>query len=332
MKKIVNPLVIILIIFFLENILKISKNGTLLIVILFFSSISQGAIALVAAAELSKGKWIDPIKKNLLSLHKMILVVFFLFLIFSFKLKEVYPWVVLNSGWLNSDFFILRNGIFLFASYIFAKSLFKETTLEASRKKLFSTLYLLSFTASQSLSAFDLVMTLEYPWYSTLFGGYTFIEALYSGIAISVIILKIKEKKNSLDEKFKKVLVDLSKMIFGFSLLWAGLFYSQFLVIWYGNLPEEVEFFIKRIIHLPFKILGYSIIFFLFVFPFSILLSRRIKENLKIVFFVSLFILSSLIAERFFYILPHLKVNPIVFSFEIILLSLLFIKTIKNSL
>src|SRR4030067_2605156 len=96
--------------------------------------------------------------------------------------------------------------------------------------------------------AFDWVMSLMYPWISTLLGGYFFIDSLFGGCALSAILYvflygrrqRIEEPEGRSDMK------DLAILLFGFSLLWAGLFYSQFLVIWDGHIPEEESFLAAR--------------------------------------------------------------------------------------
>jgi len=171
-------------------------------------------------------------------------------------------------------------------------------------------------------------MSLEYPWYSTLFGGYTFIESIFSGIAIAGIITGMKLRGGVTDPSLRKVLIDTATMMFGFSLLWAGLFYAQFLVIWYGNLPEEVGFLTRRSIHFPLKIAGYSIILLLFVLPFVILLSKEIKKNSKVVSLVGLSVLLGIFVERLFYLIPDLTLNPLIIVFEIVMVGVLFFRLI----
>ncbi len=323
-------LIAIVIIFLFENILKAGANGTLLLTILFWSSLAQGTVALVAAADVARGGWIKPVKRELLAFYPMILILSVLFLMFSTKLDNVYPWAEDEGIWLNKKFFVMRNVLILFVNFYLAHLFSRESISEGARKNTFAVLYLFTFILSQSLIAFDLIMSIEYPWYSTLLGGYTFIESIYSGIAIGGILTVNLLRKNPSAPLFRKVLVDMATMTFGFSLLWAGLFYSQFLVIWYGNLPEEVSFLIKRTFDLPLKFMGYSVILLLFVLPFVALLSREIKKNTSVVFFVASIVLTGIFIERLVYLLPHLEINPLVLAIEFISLALLFINLNKN--
>jgi hypothetical protein len=111
--------------------------------------------------------------------------------------------------------------------------------------------------------------------------------------------------------------------MFGFSVLWGGLFFAQYLLLWYGNLPEEVEFIVSRLESLPLLALS---VFFLaanFLTPFLVLLSRRAKESAPVVGAVAATVLTGLFAERLFFILPSaplpvgllLVENVLVFAF-----------------
>lgn len=318
------------VIFLFENILNAGGNGTLLLSILFWLSLAQGTVALVAAAELARGGWIKPLKRELLSFYPMILILAVLFLVFSFKLNEIYPWTANQGIWLNKRFFVVRNFLLNFACFYFAHLFSKESIAEGSRRGIFAVLYLFAFVLSQSLVAFDLVMSIEYPWYSTLFGAYTFIESIYSGIAVGGILTINILRKNPSSEPLRRVLVDIATMTFGFSLLWAGLFYSQFLVIWYGNLPEEVSFLVKRATHSDLKLMGYAVILSLFVLPFVILLSREFKKSRAVVLSVSSIVLIGIFIERLVYLLPHLAINPPVLAVEFIAIGLLFVNLNRN--
>jgi hypothetical protein len=323
-------LIAIGVIFLFENILKAGENGTLLFTILFWSTLAQGCVALVAAAEIARGAWIQPIKKELLAFYPMILVLAVLFLMLSVKLDHIYPWIKSQGLWLNRTFFVARNGFMFFITFYLAHLFSKESINEGKSKGTYAVMYLFSFIVSQSLIAFDLIMSIEYPWYSTLFGAYTFIEAIYAGIAIGGVITFNLLRGNPASSAYRRVLVDIATMTFGFSLLWAGLFYSQFLVIWYGNLSEEISFLLRRAENTSFKLMGYSVIFMLFVLPFVILLSREIKKRGTIVLIAVTIVLAGIFIERLLYLLPHLNINPVVVIVEFIALGLLFVNLNTN--
>ncbi len=297
----------------IEYNLRFFKHGSLLFTLTFLVSIIEGVFALLSIGILSRANWIKPIEKYIFSLNKTLLYSSILFLLVYFELK-IYPWYEKETFWLNDKFFIFRNFILLLATYIFS----------LKHSHAFAVLYLVVFVFSQSLIAFDWIMPLEYPWVSTLFGGYFFIESIYMGIALSAIIcivLVIKEKTNI--EILENSLKNISTLMFGFSILWAGLFYSQFLVIWYGNIPEETFFILKRLTNSPVKEMAYLIIPCLFILPFIFLISKKAKTKKIIVFTTSLLIFFGIILERLVFIMPILNLNYSIISIEFFSLVLL---------
>ena len=312
-------------IFGIESTLKGSGNGSLILVLSFFVALAEGSIALAAIGEITKAKWLLPIKKELLSTYPLLLFFSFLFLLFNFNMA-IYPWTVEEGFWLNKQFFMARNFLFLILTYLLARKFASESTRESKNKNTYAVFYLLIFAVSQSLVAFDWVMSLAYPWISTLFGGYFFVEAIYSVIALAGIFYFLLYR-NSPKEAFSEIepkLKDISTLLFGFSLLWVGLFYAQFLVIWYGNIPEETSFIIERISKSPFIELSYLVLLILFLIPFVVLISMKVKVNPYIIFPLSIMVLSGIFAERFLMIAPIISLNPYALIIEFLGIAFLF--------
>lgn len=300
-------------------------GGAFLLALAYWVSITQGCIALVAGAELSNAKWIRPLRRVLLGVHPLLLFFSFLFLLMWTRM-EMYPWAPSTGAWLGKPFFIARNFVLLLLTYASARAFSRQCLVDGGRKNLFAVLYLLAFVASQSLIAFDWVMSLEHPWFSTLFGGYFFVEAFYGGIAVAVLacIFIIERTKET-----RETLRDSAKMLFGFSLFWAGLFYSQYLVIWYGNLPEELSYMLKRISP-PYYVISRSILAMMFVIPFIVLLSKKVKTNRPVMLLLALFVLSGIFLERILFIVPVVPVNIPVCAVEFVVLLLLFFFTLPR--
>jgi hypothetical protein len=300
-------------------------GGAYLLTLVFWTSITQGCVALVAAAELSNAKWILPLRRMLLGVHPLLLFFSLLFLL-VWSHMEMYPWAPATSVWLGKTFFILRNFILLILTYVLAR-LFSRQCLEGgNRIHFYAVLYLLAFVVSQSLVAFDWMMSLEYPWFSTLFGGYFFIEAFYGGIAVAIVISGFFVKRSRENEE---TLRDSAKMLFGFSLFWAGLFYAQYLVIWYGNLPEELSYLLKRISP-PYYFLSRSILALLFIIPFVVLLSKKVKTSRPIMLLIALCVLAGIFLERVLFIVPVVPVSIPVCAVQFIILKLLFLSAMHR--
>lgn len=257
----------------------------------FLIQVLYGLVALQAISFLSRGEWLSKLKEEHLKVTKFLL--FLLFIIFLFiPFTRYYPWIGKEGLWFNTYFFVFRNFLLLLISYQFAK-LFKEKIRGQNAH-----LYLLSFVISQSIFAFDFILSLEYPFYSTLYGGYFFIESIFISLCINHFYLIKKEDR--------EILYKNSSMMFGFSLLWSGLFFTQFLVIWYGNLPEETHFLIERVSKFPFNYLSPLVILLSFLIPFPLLAPKSTKLNKKFVSILSILIISGLLIERIVIIFPSI--------------------------
>jgi hypothetical protein len=132
-----------------------------------------------------------------------------------------------------------------------------------------------------SLFAFEMVMGMDRYWYSTMFGGFTFVGNIYIAWAATAILMVYLAYNNP---QFWKILRgqqlhDLGKLIFGFCMLWGYMFISQYLPIWYGNLPEETHWFLLRIREDPWRNISWLVLPMCFFIPFIMLAARDIKKN-----------------------------------------------------
>jgi hypothetical protein len=314
-------------IYLLENTVRPDQSGSLLQTLLFWVALAQGSVALVAVSDLSKGKWIRSMKRELLSVFPMIMLIAALSLIL-FKQINMYHWSHENyNAWLEQWFFVMRNFVLLTISFLLAWKFAIESLKESESKNLWAALYILSFVSSQSLLGFDWVMSLEYPWISTLFGGFFFIESMYSGIAVGIIILLFKRKDvvEGDHHGHSSISKDLTNFLFGFSLFWAGMFFAQFLTIWYGNLPEEVVFISKRLDHPVVRELGILSLLCLFFIPFISLLSRKVKASPLLAAVVALIVMAGLFIERLVYLMPVVNMRFDILAIEMVVLAILFI-------
>lgn len=141
-------------------------------------------------------------------------------------------------------------------------------------------LYIMAYALVLSLLAFDLVMSADPQWISTLFGPYAFVKAFYMGLGGLIIVAAIVHLRHGEASTLNPShFHDLGKLFFGFCMLWADFFYCQFLVIWYGNLPEETNYIIQRTMTLPWSRLAWAVFILSFVIPFLILLNKQVKTK-----------------------------------------------------
>jgi Ni/Fe-hydrogenase subunit HybB-like protein len=168
-------------------------------------------------------------------------------------------------------------------------------------------MFLVLYAVVLSLLGFDLVMALAPEWSSTLFGAYFFMSNFYLGLAAIAIITVLARACLKLHQHIaSSQLADLAKLMFAFCLLTGYFLWSQYLVIWYGNLPEEVAYVVLRISGTPWRFLAWSIFFMIFVIPFVVLLSRRVKQQPRMVLALAGLIVVGMWLERYLLVMPSL--------------------------
>lgn len=282
---------------------------------LFFSAIAQGAVLFSALMHTVKAKWSGRLSDIAESFAAFFPVSLLLFVILFFGQQYVFPWLHEDlhgkEVWLNVPFLFGRNLVGLCLLYGFglaflyhrlyfslkargASGPFGRRLLArwenappnearmAIRMTVFGILYLLAFALVLSLVGYDLVMATDPHWYSTLFGAYCFIKAVYIGFGALIILgalLHLSDKNHY--QLAENQFHDIGKLFFAFCLVWADFFYAQFVVIWYGNISEETTYIIERTMATPWNVLAWTIFISCFLAPFLILLNRRIKTNPK---------------------------------------------------
>jgi hypothetical protein len=318
-----------------------------LINLLFFSAVAQSGPVLGAIYHLTEARWgrrVMPLAMGLGSFLPISFVLFaVLFVGFPYlpKYSSEFPG---RHSWFNPLFLIGRDilgiailySVSLAFSYRFLNSTLHGTSSHSSltesrgfprnaesgherrpggnrnAQKLtpLAVLVVGIYAVVFSLIGFDLVMALDRQWYSTLFGGYFFISSFYIGltaITLTVVILRNYLRPN---EQIKSAaLWDLGKLVFAFCLLTAYFFWAQYLVTWYGNLPEEIGFFMRRLHNPSWAWLAWTAIAMTFGVPFLALLSQRAKQSSSVLCFVASIALVGMWLERYLLVVPSLGSN-----------------------
>jgi hypothetical protein len=262
--------------------------GIYLVNLLFWSSFAITGPAIAAMMQLTEARWSPTVKRIALTTSGFLPVSFVLFLVLlAFGIGTLYPWVnapelvVKKKQWLNVPFFVLRTGIgaalLFWVSWAFTRAVFAEGTHDgpaavARRNRLASTLLFL-FVIVLSLWGFDLLMSLDPVWYSGLLGGYYVVTSLYPGFGL-VTFLTIRANARGLTSVSPSAIQDVAKLTFAMCVMWMYFFFSQYLVIWYGNVPVETRFFLRRFFADPWRTLAWVILIVGALVPFSYLLKR----------------------------------------------------------
>ena len=284
-----------------------------LINFLLWSAIAQGAVLFSAVMHMTKARWSGPLSALSESFAAFFPLSFVLFLILFLGQNHIFPWLHEDlhgkEVWLNIPFLFARDCIGLLLLYAIGFAyLYNALQLRSAanqpqgtfgqmiargwhrnkrnpeqvKKKMtiWAGLYILAFTLVLSLIGYDLVMSMDPHWISTLFGGYTFVKAFYVGLGALIILAAIiqirKGKASGLEPSHFH---DIGKLFFAFCLLWADFFYVQLTVIWYGNIPEETHYVIERTVLVPWNTLAWTIFVVCFIIPFVILLNKKVKSN-----------------------------------------------------
>jgi Ni/Fe-hydrogenase subunit HybB-like protein len=284
-----------------------------LINFLFWSAIAQGGLLFSAVMHLTKARWSQPVQNLAESFAAFFPISFGLFLLMFLGKDYIFPWLHHDlhgkEAWLNLPFLFTRNLIGLLVlyglglAYLYNAMRLKldpgsssgkiqsfflrgwkgnEQDRQKCRKRLsrLSVLYILAYAVVLSVISFDLVMSMEPHWYSTLFAPYSFIKAFYIGlgglIVLAAVIRLVQGEQSRITGSHFH---DVGKLFFAFCLLWGDFFYVQLMVIWYGNISEETSYVITRTVMLPWKPLAWAVFLVVFILPFLVLLSQRIKTK-----------------------------------------------------
>ena len=259
-----------------------------LVNLLFWSSLAVTGPALAGMIQVTEGRWSPTIKRIALTTAGFLPVSFVLFLILFGGRAELYPWVThpvpKKAAWLNVPFMAARIGLgvlFLYGmAFALAKAVLAEdpaghgTAESAARRNRLSTIFLILYVVVLSLWAFDLIMTLDPVWYSGLFGGYFVVSSLYAGFGL-VTFLVLRANERGITAVPASAIQDSAKLTFAMSIMWMYFFFSQYLIIWYGNVPNETRFFLRRFLsNQPWGYLAWAIFIVGWLIPFSYLLKR----------------------------------------------------------
>ncbi len=309
-----------------------------LINFVFWIGIAQGAVILSVVLRLTNAKWGRPIMRLAESASAFLPVTILLFIVVMLGGEKLFIWInepvahkaiYLNAPFMYSRVLVslllmtglsliyVRNSIRNDLAAIYQGKLIPErfrkllanydvNRIDSSNEKqtTLSVIITICYAVCYSLLAVDLIMSLDPHWISTLFGAYYFIGCFYTGIAFTIIMASFFIERPEGKIVGSKQFHDLGKLLFGFAIVNGDFFYSQFLVIWYGNLPEETHYIIERTQHQPWETIAYIVLFLSFVAPFIILLNKKIKMKPIAMRWISIAILLGLWLERTLLIAP----------------------------
>jgi len=262
--------------------------------------IAQAMVIFAGSQKLAKGHWAGLIIRFAEASVGFLFVALVLFLGLYVGREHLFGWLHANprpdlGGWFTTKFFFVRNELILAIMAVLSWRFVRrdvapdirevtertpvETDLEEKgRITRDAAIMTVAYAFLYSLLGFDLVVSLNYRWMSNLYGAFYFMGGFLGGLGTLAIVSLWLRRAMNLERLISgKQIHDLGKLVFGFTVFWGYLLWAQFLVIWYGNMPEETYFIWYRLWG-PWRPVGAAVFILVFVTPFLGLLGVRPKK------------------------------------------------------
>ncbi|NCT18074.1 MAG: quinol:cytochrome C oxidoreductase [Flavobacteriaceae bacterium CG2_30_34_30] len=296
----------------------------------FFFMIALGALAFYAIQYAAQAGWSPVLFRVMEGITGYLLpgslIMFLLLVLSAFHVNHIFHWmnaelfdpssdkydalIAGKSTWLNETTFLIRAAIYLTGWNVYRYfsrkySLKLDETNDAHWfKKNFklSAGFLVFFIVTESMMSWDWIMGFDPHWFSTLFGWYVFSGMIVCAITVIAMVTVYLKSQGYLEYVNDSHIHDLAKYMFGFSIFWTYLWFSQFMLIWYANIPEEVTYFVTRIedYNLPF----FGMVAMNFVFPILLLMNSDFKRVNWFVILSGIVILAGHYMDIFVMVMP----------------------------
>ena len=297
---------------------------------IFFLLITMGTLVFYAIQQVAVAGWspvLFRVMQGITSFLPVASIIFFIILILcGLHFNHLFTWmadgvtdptsenydkmIAGKSGYLNFGFWIVRAAIFLIGWNLYRHFSRKNCLAQDDSndnsfyKKNFniSAGFLVFFIVSESIMSWDWIMSFDPHWFSTLFGWYVFASFFVSGITLIALVTVYLKSRGFLEYVNTSHIHDLAKFMFGISIFWTYLWFSQFMLIWYADIPEEITYFVTRInlYNLPF----FGAVVMNFVFPLLILINTDFKRISWVIVMAGIVILAGHYIDFFNMIMP----------------------------
>lgn len=296
----------------------------------FFLSISLGALAFVLIQHVSRAGWSVTVRRvaELLAGNIPILAILFLPVIVPLVVgyTQLYPWadpgrvagnhlLEHKTPYLNVPFFALRAaGCFvvwwLISRFYLRNSLRQDKLADPAltgKMERFSGPALILFGITVTVAATDWIMSLTPQWFSTIFGLYYFSGAIVGGIAVlALVVIGLQAVGRIGPEVHEEHYHDLGKLLFAFVIFWGYIAFSQYMLIWYANIPEETQWYLPRQSE-PWTGVSLALLFGHLVIPFLGMLPRAVKRNPRMLAFWSVWMIVFHWLDVYYLVMPSLE-------------------------
>jgi hypothetical protein len=299
-----------------------------LIVNYYFFSIAMGGAFFLVIQSISQSGWSSAFKRISEAMMSYIPISALFFLLLYFGMNDIYKWshkdtmaidqlIQHKSVYLNIPFFFARMVLYFMLWILCIRKLrqlsLKEDHADSQnpegimflfgKTELYSKIFIFILAVTFSLSAVDWIMSLDVKWYSTIFALKNMVAAFLHGVSIMTLIVFILYKRGYFPFLNKYHLHDFARYIFMLSIIWGYFWFAQFMIIWYGNIPEETAYYSTRWQE------GWKILFFLEIglnwfIPFMVLLPVKASRNMAIITIVIIFLIIGQYIDLFVQVIP----------------------------
>ena len=294
---------------------------------LFFLGLTLGSIAVVMLHNVTGGAWGVVARQFLLSAARLVPLMLVLFIPVLLGMKHLYAWMdpdqvaharILQhkSAYLNFWFFFARLLVY-FAIWIGLIVLIHTWLVRqdrardperARRVQRFSGVGLIVYGLTMTFASVDWVMSLDRHWFSTIFGFLFIVGQTLSTFAFVIVIVAILHARRPLSDLVTRGhFQDLGNLLLTFVILWAYISFSQYLIIWSGNVPEEVTWYTQRMGTATLRALALALILLHFFLPFALLLSRKTKSEIGVLAGVALLVIVMRLVDLFWIVAPSFE-------------------------
>ncbi len=290
----------------------------------YFLSLTLGALFFVLLQHLTQSGWSVSVRRIAEGFAANASMLAVLFVPLLFGLGSLYEWtqpehvagdhlLQAKSGYLNPVFFFVRLVVYFGAWILMSRFFFRQSVLQdrtgdpeiTTRMRKRSAPAVFVFALTLTFCAFDLLMSLEPHWFSTIFGVYFFsgsVLGFFAVLPVSAFFLQRSGRLRGLvtTEHFH----DLGKLVFAFAVFWAYIAFSQYMLYWYANIPEETEWFLRRQTG-EWTAVSWLLLVGHFIVPFLALISRVPKRRRGVLVTVAIWILFMHWVDLYYVVMPH---------------------------
>jgi hypothetical protein len=283
-----------------------------LVAYLFWLSFALGSLGIVLLHNVVGGRWGVLIRQFLESGVRTLPLMALLVVPILIGIPVLYHWshaeavasdhvLQEKQAYLNVPAFVGRTVVY-FLIWIGMSLLLKRRRREGA--KAISAPGLIIFVFSVTFAAVDWVMSLEPHWYSTIYGAILLVGQVLQTIAFCIALVYLLSDREPLSRVIEPPLYhDLGNLMLAFTVLWAYTSFSQFLIIWWGNIPEETPWYLRRS-HGGWQFVSVALVLFHFAVPFFILLSRYVKRRGRLLARVAMFIVAVRFLDLLYWVEP----------------------------